>query len=97
MSALVLLHPAMTGRDAHEWCQRHAQDLQVEHRQGKVHLIVVAQPRAPASLPGALFTCGACGWAGMDPGLIPDLNYHTGYVPVCPRCDAPYPTLKRSP
>lgn len=45
MSAVVLLHPAMSGQEAHAWCQRHSSELQVEHRQGKVHLIVQARPR----------------------------------------------------
>lgn len=96
MSALVLLHPAMSGREAHEWCRRWSSELLVEHRQGKLHLIVVAQPRAtaPETPVPATLTCAACGWAGLEPHLIPG---QTGYVPVCPRCDAPSPTFSRSP
>ncbi len=47
MSAQILLHPAMTGQEAHLWCQLHSQHLQVTHRQGKVHLLVIATPRQP--------------------------------------------------
>lgn len=94
MSALVLLHPAMTGREAHAWCERWARELLVEHRQGKVHLIVVAQPRActPKTPVPASLTCSACGWAGFELIAAPD-----GYQPVCPRCDLPFPTSSRSP
>jgi hypothetical protein len=94
VSALVLLHPAMSGRDAHEWCERHAAELLVEHRQGKIHLIVVAQPRActPKTPVPASLVCEACGWAGYE--LIASPH---GYLPVCPRCDVPFHTLSRSP
>ena len=91
MTALVLLHPAMSGIEAHEWCRRHGSELHVEHRQGKVHLIVTAQPHpAPAS---PSFSCSGCGWAGADPNLIPG---PTGPVGVCPKCDATHPILLRS-
>ena len=91
MNALVLLHPAMSGRDAHEWCERHRSDLHVEHRQGRVHLIVTAQPRTVPVTPS--FSCSGCGWAGASPGLIPG---PTGPVGVCPKCDATHPILLRS-
>lgn len=47
MSATVVLHPAMTGQEAHAWCERYASHLEVTHRQGKVHLLVIAHPRQP--------------------------------------------------
>jgi len=102
VSALVLLHPAMTGRDAHEWCERHAADLEVSHRQGRVHLIVVAQPRVPAREPPVFpltFACGSCGWAGADPHWLDTADHFSppiGEIPCCPRCEAPYPTLART-
>jgi hypothetical protein len=44
---MILLHPAMTGQEAHAWCQQHSSNLQVTHHQGKLHLLVVATPRQP--------------------------------------------------
>jgi hypothetical protein len=93
MSALVLLHPAMTGLEANAWMERHRAELVVHHRQGKLHLLVTAQLRpAPTSPPP--FSCSGCGWAGAEPGLIPG---PTERVPVCPKCDAVHPILLRSP
>lgn len=101
MSALVLLHPAMTGQEAHAWCRRHEQNLEILHRQGKLHLVVTARPH-PSSPPvfPLTFACARCGWAGQTPDWVDTVDTWSpplGEVPVCPRCDAPYPTLSRSP
>jgi hypothetical protein len=94
--ALILLHPAMTGQEAHAWCQRHQADLDVQHRQGKVHLVVVATPRAPYMARPTEYACTGCGWAGSEPDWIRDEIY--GEIPSCPRCEAAplYPPLLRS-
>lgn len=95
VSAVILLHPAMTGQEAHAWCTRFGAQLQVEHRQGKLHLLVVASPRPDPVFP-LLFTCEACGWQGQHPGWANTLDHFSppiGEVPVCPKCDAPYPSF----
>lgn len=43
MSAVILLHPAMTGLEANAWYERHP-ERSIELRYGKVHLIVIAHP-----------------------------------------------------
>lgn len=43
MSALILLHPAMTGLEANAWYERHP-ERRIELRYGKIHLIVYAHP-----------------------------------------------------
>lgn len=80
MAVTVLLHPAMTGAEAHAWCQRHGRELEVTHKQGKVHLLVVATPR-----PGA-YTCIPCGWSGNDPKLIDAIYYPGQAHTACPSC-----------
>lgn len=51
MSATVVLHPAMTGQEANAWCLRYSSQLEVTHRQGKVHLLVIANPKPSGETP----------------------------------------------
>lgn len=43
MNATIILHPAMSGLEANEWCRRYRRFLTVRQRQGKVHLLVIAE------------------------------------------------------
>jgi hypothetical protein len=76
----------MTGTEAHAWCERHAHALEVEHRQGKLHLIVIAQPRpAPPPVPHTT-VCKGCGWAGADATVLRSGLYPAWWVQLCPGC-----------
>jgi hypothetical protein len=87
----------MSGPDANAWCRRHERELEVKHRQGKVHLVVWAVPRGALPITESLsvpeyapYRCTACAWVGNDPEWVETGDHFQpplGSVPLCPRCE----------